>query len=406
MIQLPRAIYFILLDRFSTGESTLDKKLAGKLWQNGRPKDYSQAFMGGNLRGVINNFDYIKNLGIDCIWLSPIFETSAYHGYHVTNFFKIDKRFGEDEDLKSLVNLCHKNGIKIILDFVPNHCSRFHPHFLDAQKNPESQYRNWFIFLKWPKTYLSFLDVADIPKLNLENQKCRNYILESAKYWLAEFDIDGYRIDHAIGPPFDFWQDFIKVVAEVKNDAILLPEIWFRGVNLLHTPTLWYLRENKKWRLNRIISSFLSSQNQKQDYCYKLFSNFFDIFLDFTFLELIQKHFFEPETLKRLVSNHFSKLEKPNSYLFLDNHDTSRFIYLCQNDEKEFTENLKLLFSFGKPTVFYYGTEIGMSHQNPERYRLGKDREARRFMNWNFGAKEEKILKLTQSLIKNLRSQK
>lgn len=402
MNEVPKLIYHIFIDRFSTGDRTRDKELANCFTSIQKTRGYNQAFMGGNLRGIIRNINYIVELGADCIWLSPIFATSAYHGYHITNYYKIDERFGSSEDLKELIEIYHKNGIKVILDFVPNHCSKFHPFFIDAQKNRQSKYKDWFIFTKWPKRYLCFLDVPDIPKLNLGNKECRRHILRAARYWIKEFDIDGYRIDHAVGPPFDFWDDFVKTVKKVKEEVILLPEIWFSAPVWRHLKTLWFLKEDGAWKFQRTLGALLKTQNGRQDYCYDIFSRLFDTFPDFTFYELIRKHHPRSEKLRRLALDHFSRLEHVGFYLFGDNHDGKRLMYLCDNDLKKFASVLKLMFSFEKPVLLYYGTEIGMSHKDPDFHKTHKDREFRRFMNWNFRSREVELLDFTKNLISDL----
>jgi len=163
-------IYHILIDRFAGCKSNE--------WDKPR-------FLGGNIRGIINKLDYIKELGVNTLWISPFYEASAYHGYHITDFFKLDPHFGNQDDLIELINKVHKAGMRIITDFVPNHCSHKHPFFLDAQKNENTKYKKWFYFRNWPDDYLCFLSFKELPKLNLDNQKTVTHIIDSAKYWLS-----------------------------------------------------------------------------------------------------------------------------------------------------------------------------------------------------------------------------
>ncbi|MDG6219386.1 MAG: alpha-amylase family glycosyl hydrolase [Candidatus Thermoplasmatota archaeon] len=108
-------IYQILIDRFAG----YDPK---KNWK--KPQ-----FIGGNLKGIIDSLSYLKNLGVNAIWISPFYKTSAYHGYHITDFYKVDPHFGNKNDLKRLIDLIHQNDMYIIADFVPNHVSKYHPFF-------------------------------------------------------------------------------------------------------------------------------------------------------------------------------------------------------------------------------------------------------------------------------------
>ena len=117
-------IYHILIDRFA-GVTNPER------WE--QPE-----FIGGNLRGIINKLDYLTDLGINAIWLSPFCQTNDYHGYHVTDFHKVEPRFGTLDDLKELIDKAHQSGIKIIADFVPNHCSRHHRFFRAAQADKAS----------------------------------------------------------------------------------------------------------------------------------------------------------------------------------------------------------------------------------------------------------------------------
>ena len=197
-------IYHILIDRFAGFKSK-------KNWDH--PK-----FLGGNIRGIIDNLEYLKNLGINVIWISPFYKTTEYHGYHITDYYEVDSHFGDIEDIKELIETAHNIQLRIITDFVPNHCSKHHPFFIDAQKNENSEYRNWFYFNKWPNDYLCFLSIKEIPKLNLNNKKTSDYIINAAKYWL-NLGFDGFRLDHVIGPSLRFWNNFN---IEIKKNIQML----------------------------------------------------------------------------------------------------------------------------------------------------------------------------------------
>ena len=119
-------IYHILIDRFAgfTSTDNWDKPM----------------FLGGNIKGIIKKLPYLKDLGIDTIWISPFYKTSAYHGYHITDFYQVDSHFGAEKDIRKLVDTTHKHEIRIIAGFVPNHCSMQHPYFKEAQTDKNSQY--------------------------------------------------------------------------------------------------------------------------------------------------------------------------------------------------------------------------------------------------------------------------
>ena len=399
MEKIPQAIYHIFVDRFSTGDEERDRILSERHTIK-ELEDYGQSFLGGNLKGIIKRFDYIKELGVDAVWISPIYKTSAYHGYHVTDFFSIDERFGTVEDLRELIKIFHQNNIKIIFDFIPNHCSSQHPFFIDSQNNFNSKYRDWFIYKKWPGKYLCFLDFSELPKLNLYNNECQHYILEAAKYWIKEFNIDGYRIDHAIGPPLFFWKKLREEVEEIKRDFILIPEIWFSGIKWKHLETLYFLhRKNGKINFLLLAEIIFKNDQAKQNIACRKLEPYFDAMLDFAASDFLRKNYQNKETVESFVKNRESLFGK-NNYIFLDNHDMSRFIFLCQNKLKYYKKGLKLFFSLRKPIVIYYGDEIGLRQKDCSIHKSHQDKEFRRFMKWEINKKEEKILNLVKRKIK------
>jgi glycosidase len=389
--KIPQSIYHIFVDRFSTGNEEKDNDLSLKHTTK-ELDDYSQSFLGGNLKGIIKRFDYIKSLGVDAVWISPFYKTSAYHGYHITDFFSIDERFGNSEDLKKIVEIAHENNIKVFLDFIPNHCSKQHPFFLDSQENSKSKYREWFVYKRWPNKYLCFLHFSELPKLNLYNKDCRQYIIEVAKYWIKEFDIDGYRIDHAIGPPVFFWEELKKETQKIKEEFILIPEIWFSGVEWKHLKTFYFLhKENKKIDLFLLLKILFSSNHKKQDIVYRYLMPYFDAIFDFTLSEFLRENHQKSEKVKKFSKDRNNLFNNKDGYVFLDNHDMSRFTFLCNNDVEKYRKGINLLFSLEKPVVIYYGNEIGLEQKNHLDQKSHQDKEFRRFMKWGFNEEEEDI---------------
>jgi len=135
-------LYHIYLDRFYPGD--------GRAWN---PVTHVSDFHGGTLRGVIDKLDYLHNLGVNTLWLSPLFASPTHHGYDATDLCTVEPRFGTNADLKELIEQSHARGIRILLDFVPNHWSNQHPTFLAAQNDPDSPYRDWYIWRNWPDEY-------------------------------------------------------------------------------------------------------------------------------------------------------------------------------------------------------------------------------------------------------------
>ncbi len=256
-------IYHIFIDRFAGFHSTNN-------WEQ-------PTFLGGNIRGIITKIPYLMDLGVTTLWISPFYKTSAYHGYHITDFYQVDPHFGSIEDIKDLLHAVHEHNIHIIADFVPNHCSKEHPYFQDAQKNQNSPYYDWFYFTKWPNEYLSFLNIKEIPKLNLNNPLTRDHLINAAKYWLS-LGFDGFRLDHVIGLSHAFWNYFKKEIKDNYPNVVLIGEAWMMGIKRQELNTLQVRNKFFKWL------SGAASESLLKEYVGEL-----DGVLDFKVLELIQK---------------------------------------------------------------------------------------------------------------------
>lgn len=335
-------IYHILIDRFS-GFPTVD--------HSNEP-----VFIGGTLKGITKKLPYLEKLGVTALWISPFYQTSAYHGYHITDFFNVDPHFGKKEDLINLITETHKRDMKILADFVPNHCSQFHPFFLDAQKNKDSQYSTWFYFTHWPDEYLCFLSNFDLPKLNLDNVEVKRHIIDAALYWLS-LGFDGFRLDHIIGPSHKFWRYFVSSVKKEYPYIVLLGEAWMQGIKFHELNTIHM--DGKYWKWFRGNSS---------DTLLKSYVGLLDGVLDFRVQQLIKQYVCDSslshDQFKTMLLDHYKKY--PPSYVlpvFLDNHDMNRFLFCSNNNVDLLKKAAKIQFSLHQPAIIYYGTEIGMGQQ-------------------------------------------
>jgi cyclomaltodextrinase len=199
----------------------------------------------GTFQGIKMQLPYIKNLGIDVIWLMPIFpigekgkKGTIGSPYAVKDFQKINPDYGTAQDFHELVNEIHLLGMKIILDFIPNHGSNDN---VLMKEHPD-----WFMQDKTGKFTREVADWSDVADFNYENPELRNYMIETMIYWIENFDIDGYRCDVAGMVPYDFWEDAIPRLRTVKPDIYLLaewedPEILFTGFNSDYSWTEYYL---------------------------------------------------------------------------------------------------------------------------------------------------------------------
>ncbi len=337
-------IYQIFIDRFNGFKTKVN----------------TPEFLGGDLKGVISKLDYLQDLGINVVWLSPFYKTVSYHGYHITDFKSVDSHFGSKSDFLELINEAKNRGIKIIADFVPNHCSNEHPFFQDALKNKDSKYKDWFIFKKWPSNYLCFLDYKELPKLNLDNRETRDYIIEVANYWLS-LGLNGFRIDHVIGPSHDFWKEFRQVIKKKYPNAILIGEVWAQGIINKNFGTLGI--KNKFLR-----KIFGISQEKAQLEYYKELDGVLDFELNNIIVECVKRggNLLSDERLKSNIKRHFKKT--PSNYYmvaFLDNHDMDRFLRHCNGNVEVLVNAFKLLFSLKCPVIIYYGTENCYFNKKP-----------------------------------------
>jgi cyclomaltodextrinase len=334
-------VYHVFVDRFDPGP--------GHEWGD-------EPFRGGTLNGVLRRLDHITDLGATAIWLSPIFPSPSYHGYDATDLFDVEPRLGTKDDLRALLDEAHARGVRILLDFVPNHWSNRHPTFVDATSAAESAYRDWYRFERWPDRYDSFFGVGSLPKVDLLNPGAREHMLEAAAHWL-ELGVDGYRVDHATGPAQSFWADFRRATREARPDCWTFAET-------VETPA----RE-------------------------RAFEGLLDGCLDFTLFDAFRKTFaqatWDGVRFWRFLEAH-SRYFPPDIVRpsFLDNHDLNRFLWTAGNDVRRLKLAALCQFTLEGPPVVYYGTEIGMSQVRD--VRETSDREARQPMAWD--APDEDVL--------------
>ena len=285
----------------------------------------------GTLSGIIEKLDYIAELGANCLWLTPIFPSPSYHGYDATDFFDINPRLGDPEDFKELIEQAHAHGIRILMDFVPNHWSSQHPTFIEATQDRESQYFKWYTFEHWPDEYKCFFTSRGLPQINLRYGPAREHVLEAARHWL-EFGVDGYRVDYCIGPTPDFYADFRRVTRAAKPDS---------------------------WTFGEAVDPPDSQLT---------FEGGMDGALDFMLLEAMRKTFaFDKwnamqfaEFLNRHESYYPSSFTRPS---FLDNHDMNRFLWIAHGDIRKLKLAALCQFTLTGAPVIYYGTEVGLSQQ-------------------------------------------
>ncbi len=228
--------YQIFPDRFARSpRSRLPRGIQLRPW--GSPPE-QQGFQGGDLRGIVDKLDYLHDLGVTALYLTPIFASASNHRYHPYDYYQVDPLLGGNAALRELLDEAHGRGMRVILDGVFNHASRgfwaFH-HILENGAN--SPYLDWFIIQGWPlraypsdrtqpPNYECWWGLPALPKFNIRNPGVREYLLEVARHWIA-FGIDGWRLD--VPTEIDderFWQAFRRVVKGANPEAYICGEIW------------------------------------------------------------------------------------------------------------------------------------------------------------------------------------
>jgi len=342
-------VYQIFPERFNNGNSDLDPANL-KNWGDLPKRD---SFFGGDLQGIYDKLDYLKDLGVNTIYLTPIFESLSNHKYNIDDYLKIDEHFGDEEIFEKLVNKAHDKDMKIILDAVFNHSGFNFFAFENLRKRGEnSKYKNWYIYdslplqTEIPVNYETFArNIPNLPKLDTANKEVQDYLLKVTEYWMKNFDIDGWRLDVADEVDSSFWRRFRKKVKSLDKDAYIIGEVWHSGM---------------KW----------------------LQGNQFDAIMNYSFTEavidFIAKDKIGPSEFdNRLALNRMNYREDiTNSLLnLLDSHDTPRILRHCNEDKDKM--KLAVLFQMTYPGVpmVLYGDELGLTG--------GDDPDSRRCMPWD-----------------------
>ena len=181
------------------------------------------------LRSVTARLKKLQELGVNALWLAPCNNTprAGSHGYAVTDYFRVRRDYGTKRDLQALVQAAHAGGMRVLLDFVPNHSSRRHRYFTHAERyGAASPYYQYFD-RKSDGSYTYYFDWIHLPNLNFDNPEVRQWMLEAFLYWIRECDIDGFRVDAAWGIQQrrpDFWPQWRQALKAIKPDLLLLAE--------------------------------------------------------------------------------------------------------------------------------------------------------------------------------------
>jgi glycosidase len=346
--------YQIFPDRFANGDPANDPP-GVQPW--GSPPTIT-GFQGGDLRGIVEHFDYLADLGVTALYLNPIFAAGSNHRYNTSDYRAIDNRLGTLGDFTRLIEQAHARGLRVVLDGVFNHTGRAFFAFRDLlDQGEQSAYRDWYYVRRFPldafgdgpaERYAAWWNFRSLPKLNTSHPPVRKYLLETARLWI-ERGADGWRLDVPNEIDDDaFWAELRHTVKQANPEAYLLGEIW---------------TVDPRWVGPATFDGLMNYPLRKA-------------LLDLVVAGSLTPAAFRQEIERQLRA--YSEASTHSHYNLLGSHDTERVATLANGDR----ERIRLLFALqfflpGVPAL-YYGDEIGMIG--------GKDPESRGAFPWDESA--------------------
>lgn len=343
----------------------------------------------GDLQGMIAKLDYLKDLGIEAIWLTPINQSPSYHKYDVVDYYNIDKEYGTIDDFKAFTAAAHERGMKVLMDLVINHTGVTNPWFLAAREGKDNPYRDWYVWSDNPETWKSEAEYyAKIPNLpedplkkaeshwhwlyddkgkllpdqkekyyaffwggmpdaNFDNPIVRKEFFKIGQYWLQEVGIDGYRLDAAkhiyleseMEKSRQFWKEFKAKMLEIKPDAFMLGEVWDK---------------------TELIAPFFDGLDA-------IFN--FDLGLAMTQIAAAEQDTIDIGRYHQNMRDIY-KMYNPNfiEATFLTNHDQNRVMSEVKGNINRAKMAAAMLFTLPGTPFLYYGEEIGMKGVKPDEH--------------------------------------
>lgn len=355
-------LYLIMPDRFSNGDISND--IVSGMLETKVDRNDPNSRHGGDLKGIANQLDYLTALGITSIWLNPIQENDmkegSYHGYAITDYYQVDRRFGNNEEFRSLVEQAHSKGLKVVMDMIFNHCGNENYLFKDMPSSDWFNYKANYVQTSFKTatqldTYASTQEkkiAADgwfasvMPDFNQRNRHVAAYLIQNSIWWIEYAGINGIRQDTHPYADFEMMANWCKAVNEEYPNFNIVGETWLNSNVLI-----------SYWQKD---SKLAAPKN----------TNLRTV-MDFPLMEHMNRAFDEETTdwngglcrLYEYLSQDIVYADPMNLLTFLDNHDTSRF-YRSDTDTKNIDRYKQaltfLLTTRGIPQI-YYGTEILMA---------------------------------------------
>ncbi|NVO09272.1 MAG: glycoside hydrolase family 13 protein [Bacteroidales bacterium] len=347
-------VYLIMPDRFANGD-TLNDNVTGYADKLDRENQYGRH--GGDIQGIINHLDYFNDLGVTTLWLTPVLENNqakgSYHGYSITDYYKVDPRHGSNELYKLMIEKVHQKDLKVVMDMVFNHCGSEHWWMNDLPSEdwinvwPEYTSSN-FRATVLSDPYASDYDikkmskgwfVSTMPDLNQENPFLANYLTQNSIWWIEFADLDGIRMDTYPFSEKKFMARWAKEVMTEYPNFNIVAEEWFNDPSWC---AYWQKDANNRDGYNSEVPSIM----------------------DFPLMFTMQTAFDDESGWDKGITklyNHLSKdflYSNPNKLLvFADNHDESRFFRANDSISRYKLAMTFLLTTRGIPQI-YYGTEL------------------------------------------------
>ncbi len=348
--------YQIFPDRFAKSKQPRKRLLQNFMWEEWHEIPTLQGYKGGDLWGVMEQLDYLQDIGINAIYFTPIFQSASNHRYHTHDYYQVDPMLGGNPAFKDLLDAAHERNIKVVLDGVFNHASRGFFFFHDILENgPHSPWLDWFKIEGWPLSaydgnfpanYVGWDGNRALPVFNHDNPEVREYIMEIAEYWI-KFGIDGWRLD----VPFEikspgFWQEFRERVKAINPEAYIVGEVWedarewldgtqFDGVMnyLFAAPTIAFAAGD------RVDLAQLEGRSY------------------YPYPALFAKEY--GAQIQKVLDLYPWQIQLTQLNL-LASHDTARLLTIARGDKASVELATLLLLTFpGAPSI-YYGDEVGL----------------------------------------------
>ena len=354
-------VYQIFPERFRNGLG--DKPYINTPWY-AEPTPFS--FFGGDLPGITEKLEELEALGVNCLYLTPVFPSPSNHKYDIVDYWEVDPAFGGKPALKELITRAHARGIRVVLDGVFNHCSSQNALFQDVvKKGRQSPYYDWFLidgdFPDERKgNYSMFAAVRYMPRLNTGHPEVIDYFCRVASYWIREMDADGWRLDVCDEISDCFLRSLRRAVKGAKPDALLLGEIW-------HEPAHWLggdmLDGVMNYALTKACLDYMALETlSAQGFCDRLLRSLWRC----------------PEPAARMALN------------LVGSHDTDRFLSRVRGSKGLLKMGYAAVFFMPGMACVYYGDEVGLSG--------GYDPGCRKGYPWEEGRQDKALRAFIQAL--------